>query len=76
MTGDVRSAGRRPEKLVETILARQARLELEWTDKEGHEMRVYVPNEDGTLVNTDEIITRRDDGLWRRVWFVDRPQID
>lgn len=61
-----------PMHLAERILARPARLELEWTDKDGRETRLYVPDEDGTLMAVDEIIAQREGDLSRRVRFVER----
>ncbi len=49
-----------PKQLLEGILARQARLELEWTDKDGRETNLYVPDEDGTVMAVNEIITQRE----------------
>lgn len=45
-----------PKRLAERILARPARLELEWTDKDGRKMR-FVPEDDERIMAIDEILT-------------------
>lgn len=63
-----------PLELAERILCRPARLEQEWTDGRGRQLRLYVPADDRRILATDEIITRQDGDRWRRVRFVDRPR--
>ncbi len=62
-----------PKQLVERVLSRPARLELEWTDEEGRKTRVYLPDDGRTQLWIDQIVMQEDRGVWRRVKYVDTP---